>query len=131
MMEVIKENVKLTERVTQKHLLQKLLREKLGLNDVLSIEYKQRSQRKINKERDYGMIEFHMKRKLKDATEDELEKRKDYKVAKSKLYEIVKHKSKSAKEFRMLQGELIGSLYAKKRVNNKKKVAELREVQNQ
>ena len=38
MLEVIKENVKLTERVSQKHLLQKLLREKLGLNDVLSIE---------------------------------------------------------------------------------------------
>ena len=103
MMEVYEENVKLTDRVAQKYLIQKLVREKLGFKDVLSIERKQTMQRRRNNtKKDHGMISFLMRKKLIDAVEEVEEKRKEYRVAKKKLYEVVRYKSKSAREFRKL-----------------------------
>ena len=52
MLEVIKANQKLTMSVTQKDLLRELMRKGLALKDVISIEYKQRQQRRSIKEKD-------------------------------------------------------------------------------
>ena len=46
------------------------------------------------------MTSFLMRKKLNDATEEVIEKRKEYAPAKAKLYKVVRYKSKSAKEFK-------------------------------
>ena len=66
-MEVIKANQKLTMSVTQKDLLRELIRKGLALKDVLSIEYKQRQQRRRIKGKDQRLINLLMRRKLDDA----------------------------------------------------------------
>ena len=63
MQAVLKENLKLVNRVTQSMLLTELTRRRIPLKDVRSIEIKQRWQGREKK--DKALIDFLMKRKKK------------------------------------------------------------------
>ena len=65
MKEVIKENVKLVNRSTQTMLLRELVRKKIPLKDVMSIEAKLRWNGRGPM--DLELMQFLMKRKLKSA----------------------------------------------------------------
>ena len=65
MQEVMKESVKLVNRTTQTLLLKELVRRKIPLKDVSSIEMKQRWNGRGKK--DVQMIDFLMRRKLRSA----------------------------------------------------------------
>ena len=137
MSKVIKENVKLVNRVTQTHLINELVKRKIPLKDVASIELKQRWNGKG--EKDMQMIMFLMKKKLKSAQAEEEQKRKEYKAAKDKLYRWsnathlptgwkMNRKSKMAENFRRLQNEIVGKVFKDDIERNKDKVKKLKEI---
>ena len=113
MQEVIKENTKLTNRVTQEYLLQDLVKKELATKDVASIEKKQREQRRNDVKKDKKMIDFLMKRKLKDTTDAVKSKRKEYKATKSKLYEEISPRPLAANAFRKLMRNNSTNLFNK------------------
>ena len=84
MLEVIKENVKLVNRTTQTMLLRELVRKKIPLKDVTSIEIRQRWNGRGKK--DLRLIEFLMSKKLRSAQAEEKLKRSAYRKAKDRLY---------------------------------------------
>ena len=84
MQEVIKENVKLTNRTTQMMLLKELVRRRMPTKDVMSIERNQRWNGRGRK--DVQMIDFLMKRKVKSAVQELKKQRRMYYEEKDKLY---------------------------------------------
>ena len=75
MLEVIKENVKLVNCTTQTWLLSELVKKKIPLKDVISIEVKQRWNKRGKK--DVKLIEFLMMKKLRSSRKEERIKRKE------------------------------------------------------
>ena len=73
MKEVIEENVKLVNRRTQTMLLEDLVRRKIPLKDVISIEEHQRWQGRGRK--DVQLIDFLMRKKLRSAILEEKKQR--------------------------------------------------------
>ena len=74
MKEGVKENMKLVNRRTQTMLLQELVRKKIPLKDVSSVEAKQRWNGRGKK--DSQMIEFLMRRKLRSVLHEERKQRR-------------------------------------------------------
>ena len=123
MREVLKEDTKLTVRVTQMYLLQGLVRRKLATEDVKSIELKQRDQRRILKFKDLQLMEMLMKRKLMDAVAEAKSQRKIYFAKKAELYgEINGRRSHVAKEFRKILNKHIQKVFEDKNNKNKEKI---------
>jgi hypothetical protein len=75
MLEVIKDNVKLVNRTTQTGLLSELVKKKIPLKDVTSIEVKQRWNKRGKK--DIKLIEFLMMKKLRSSWKEDTTKRKE------------------------------------------------------
>ena len=117
-------------RVTQKGLIQKLIRMNLDLEDVLSIEQKQREQRMMIKIKDQRMINHLMRRKLQDAIAVENKMRSEYRNNKTEMYDFIDRRSNVAKKFRKLQSEIIFKLFDNNIKNNDKKIKNLKLVQN-
>ena len=130
MVEVTKAVQKLTTRVTQKGLIQKLIRMRLALEDVLSIEKKQREQRMMIKIKDQRMINLLMRRKLQDAIAEENKIRREYNNAKTEMYSYVDRRSKVAGKFRNMLNELVTKLFKNNIILNETKIDNLKLEQN-
>ena len=132
MTEVLKENMKLVKRVTQTMLLKELTRRRIPLKDVSSIEVKQRWQGRGKK--DWALIEFLMKKKRKSAILEEKAKRREYQLAKSKLYEgarfRVNRRSRIAAEFRKVQKQVVSKLFQDNVKQNRDKIKALKEAKD-
>ena len=132
MLEVIKENVKLVNRTTQTKLLRELLKRRIPLKDVSSIEMKQRWNGRGKK--DLQMIQFLMGRKLRSALREERIQRRKYFQAKTRLYcsgeGKINSKSRIASEFRIVQNAEVRKLYEDNMDRNKKKVKHLEEIKD-
>ena len=130
MTEVLKENMKLVNRVTQTMLLKELTRKKIPLKDVKSIEVKQRWNGRGKKDR--ALIAFLMKKKRRSAIQEEKIKRRQYMIAKKELYEgaVVRlnRRSRMAVEFRRLQKEVISKSFEENVKENRKKIKSLKEA---
>ena len=129
MQEVIKENMKLVNRRTQTMLLKELIRKKIPLKDVSSVELKQRWNGRGRK--DSMMIEFLMRRKLRSALNEERKQRRRYLEAKGRLFGgegKVNSRSKVASKFRFLQNCEVTKLYTGNLDRNRKKVTHLKDV---
>ena len=138
MSEVIKDNVKLVSRTTQKLLLLELVRKKIPLKDVRNIEIKQRWNKKSRK--DLSLIEFLMRKKLRSAQDEEKRQRKEYWKVKAKLYGgkdddslpagwrfRINRKSAIASKFRCLQKEVVSKVFKQNLESNARKVKHLKE----
>ena len=131
MKEVIKENVKLVNRSTQTMLLRELVRKKIPLKDVMSIEAKLRWNGRGPM--DLELMQFLMKRKLKSALIKERRQRRKYMEAKERLFSgdhKVGRRSKVAFDFRTLQNSEVSKLYANNLDRNRKKIDHLIEIKN-
>ena len=130
MTEVLKENMKLVNRVTQTMLLKELTRKKIPLKDVKSIEVKQRWNGRGKKDR--TLIEFLMKKKRMSAMQEEKIKRRQYLIVKKELYEgaevRLNRRSRMAVEFRRLQKEVISKSFEENVKQNRKKIKSLKEA---
>ena len=130
MKEVIEENVKLVNRRTQTMLLEDLVRRKIPLKDVISIEEHQRWQGRGRK--DVQLIDFLMRKKLRSAIMEEKKQRRKYFTAKGRLYEVgrLNRKSKVAVDFRALQNAEIRKLYAENLDRNRRKKEHLKAIKD-
>ena len=145
MSEVIKENVKLVNRTTQTMLLSKLLRKKIPLKDVRSIELRQRWSRQSKK--DLGLIEFLMRKKFRSSQKEEWSQRNRYWKAKNILYGQdgwrdddtlpagwrtwkVNRKSGLARQFRSLQREIVSKVFKENVERNERKVKKLKKIKD-
>ena len=132
MTEVLKENMKLVKRVTQTMLLKELTRRRIPLKDVSSIEVKQRWQGRGKK--DWALIDFLMKKKRKSAILEEKAKRRQYQLAKRKLYEgaqlRVNRRSRIAAEFRKVQKQVVSKSFQDNVKQNKDKIKALKEAKD-
>ena len=129
--EVIKENVKLVNRTTQTMLLRELVRKKIPLKDVISIEAKLRWNGRGKKA--VELMQFLMKRKLKSALTEERRQRRRYMEAKKRLFsgeDRVGQRSKVAFDFRALQRSEVRKLYTGNLDRNRKKIDHLIEIKN-
>ena len=131
MQEVIKENVKLTNRTTQMMLLKELVRRRVPTKDVISVEKNQRWNGRGKK--DVQMIDFLMKRKVKSAVQELKKQRRKYYEEKDKLYKgggrLNRH-SRIASDFRKVQKVEVERLFKNNLERNKEKVEKLREIKN-
>ena len=131
MQEVIKENVKLTNRTTQMMLLKELVRRRVPTKDVISIERNQRWNGRGKK--DVQLIDFLMKRKVKSAVQELKKQRRKYYEEKDKLYKgggrLNRH-SRIASDFRKVQKVEVERLFKDNLERNKEKVEKLREIKN-
>ena len=139
MQEVIRENVKLVNRTTQTILLKELVKKKIPLKDVSSIEEKQRWNGRGKM--DLKLIEFLMRKKLRSSRHEENVKRKEFIAAKRKLYGWgdgthlpqgwrLNRKSKIASRFRNLQRMVVSKVFVDNIKKNKRKVKYLKEVRD-
>ena len=131
MQEVMKESVKLVNRTTQTLLLKELVRRKIPLKDVSSIEMKQRWNGRGKK--DVQMIDFLMRRKLRSAVQEEKKQRRRYYEAKDRLFKEgrkLNRQSKVAYEFRKVQKSEVEEAYEDNLDKNRKKVKHLKEIKD-
>ena len=132
MQAVLKENLKLVNRVTQSMLLTELTRRRIPLKDVRSIEIKQRWQGRDKK--DKALIDFLMKRKKKSAIHEEKVQRRQYWKAKKELYEgagaglRLSRRSRMAVDFRKVQKQVISKSFQENVKENRKKIKALKEA---
>ena len=131
MQEVIKENVKLTNRMTQMMLLKELVRRRVPTKDVISIERNQRWNGRGPK--DIQMIDFLMKRKMRSAMQELKKQKRKYHEEKDKLYKgrgrLNRH-SKIASDFRKVQRVEVERLFKDNLERNREKIEKLREIKN-